>query len=350
MAVFPAKMFKSLRFMSQNTSPPTTISNHASNRAIELAARTLRIEADAIRALIPRLNADFARAVELILGSAGRVIVSGMGKSGHIARKIAATLASTGTPAYFVHPGEASHGDLGMVQGSDIFLALSNSGETEEVLRILPAVRRQGARLIALTGNPASTLAVTADAHLDASVAQEACPLNLAPTASTTAALALGDALAVALLDARGFGPEDFALSHPGGSLGRRLLTYVRDVMHAADALPTVSPDAPLSEAILAMSRGGLGMVVITDATNRILGIFTDGDLRRAFINNVDLRTAAIGTLMHMNPWRIAPDKLAVEAVELMERHRVNQILVASDEGRLVGALNMHDLFAAKVI
>ncbi|GHT93708.1 arabinose-5-phosphate isomerase [Betaproteobacteria bacterium] len=321
-----------------------------SARAIELAANTLRIEADAIRALIPRVNADFARAVDLILAGTGRVIVSGMGKSGHIARKIAATLASTGTPAYFVHPGEASHGDLGMVQGSDIFLALSNSGETEEVLRILPAVRRQGARLIAMTGNPASTLATTADAHLDASVAQEACPLNLAPTASTTAALALGDALAVALLDARGFGSEDFALSHPGGSLGRRLLTYVRDVMHTADTLPTVSPAAPLSEAILAMSRGGLGMVVITDTANRILGIFTDGDLRRAFIEGVDLHGAAIGTLMHGNPWRIAPDKLAVEAVELMERHRVNQILVATDENHLVGALNMHDLFAAKVI
>ncbi|MDR1890433.1 MAG: KpsF/GutQ family sugar-phosphate isomerase [Zoogloeaceae bacterium] len=330
--------------MPQKTSVPGPA------RAIELAARTLQIEADAITALIPRINADFVRAVDLILAGTGRVIVSGMGKSGHIARKIAATLASTGTPAYFVHPGEASHGDLGMVQGSDVFLALSNSGETEEVLRILPAVRRQGARLIALTGNPASTLATAADAHLDASVAQEACPLNLAPTASTTAALALGDALAVALLDARGFGPEDFALSHPGGSLGRRLLTYVRDVMHPVETLPVVSPDAPLSEAILAMSKGGLGMTVITDAADRILGIFTDGDLRRAFIEGVDLRTSTIGTLMHPHPWRIAPDKLAVEAVELMERHRVNQILVADNDAHLLGALNMHDLFAAKVI
>jgi arabinose-5-phosphate isomerase len=322
----------------------------AAARIIQLAARTLRIEADAIVALIPRIDAAFVRAVELILAGAGRVIVSGMGKSGHIARKIAATLASTGTPAYFVHPGEASHGDLGMVQGSDIFLALSNSGETEEVLRILPAVRRQGAKLIALTGNPASTLAVAADVHLDASVAQEACPLNLAPTASTTAALALGDALAVALLDARGFGPEDFALSHPGGSLGRRLLTYVRDVMHPAETLPTVPPDAPLAEAILAMSRGGLGMTVITDAARSILGIFTDGDLRRAFVEGVDLHASSIGALMHPNPWRIAPDKLAVEAVELMERHRISQILVADPDGHLLGALNMHDLFAAKVI
>lgn len=320
------------------------------SRAVDLAARTLRIEADALLALIPRLNGDFSRSVELILASSGRVIVSGMGKSGHVARKIAATLASTGTPAYFVHPGEASHGDLGMVQGSDVFLALSNSGETEEVLRILPAIKRQGAKLIAMTGNPASSLAREADAHLDASVAQEACPLNLAPTASTTAALALGDALAVALLDARGFGPEDFALSHPGGTLGRRLLTHVRDVMHAADTVPTVHPDAPLTDAILAMSQGGLGMTAITDPESRILGIFTDGDLRRAFAQGLDLGRAIIGSLMHPNPHCIAPERLAVEAVDLMERHRINQLLVADADGRLLGALNMHDLFRAKVI
>lgn len=320
------------------------------SRAVDLAARTLRIEADALLALIPHLNGDFSRSVELILASSGRVIVSGMGKSGHVARKIAATLASTGTPAYFVHPGEASHGDLGMVQGSDVFLALSNSGETEEVLRILPAIKRQGAKLIAMTGNPASSLAREADAHLDASVAQEACPLNLAPTASTTAALALGDALAVALLDARGFGPEDFALSHPGGTLGRRLLTHVRDVMHAADTVPTVHPDAPLTDAILAMSQGGLGMTAITDPESRILGIFTDGDLRRAFAQGLDLGRAIIGSLMHPNPHCIAPERLAVEAVDLMERHRINQLLVADADGRLLGALNMHDLFRAKVI
>ncbi|MDD3481569.1 SIS domain-containing protein [Azovibrio restrictus] len=327
------------------SSPPAS-----SSRAVDLAARTLRIEAEALLALIPRLNGDFSRSVELILASSGRVIVSGMGKSGHVARKIAATLASTGTPAYFVHPGEASHGDLGMVQGSDVFLALSNSGETEEVLRILPAIKRQGAKLIAMTGNPASSLAREADAHLDASVTQEACPLNLAPTASTTAALALGDALAVALLDARGFGPEDFALSHPGGSLGRRLLTHVRDVMHAADTVPTVHPDAPLTDAILAMSQGGLGMTAITDPESRILGIFTDGDLRRAFAQGLDLGRAIIGSLMHPNPHCIAPERLAVEAVDLMERHRINQLLVADAEGRLLGALNMHDLFRAKVI
>lgn len=346
--------------MSQNRLvPPCSLTSAASgalsaaagsSRAVELAARTLRIEADALLALIPRLNGDFTGAVALILACKGRVIVSGMGKSGHVARKIAATLASTGTPAYFVHPAEASHGDLGMVQGSDIFLALSNSGETEEVLRILPAIRRQGAGLIAMTGNSASSLACEADVHLDASVAQEACPLNLAPTASTTAALALGDALAVALLDARGFGPEDFALSHPGGSLGRRLLTHVRDVMHKAADVPTVPPEAPLTEAILAISRGGLGMTVITGPGRQILGIFTDGDLRRAFARNLELDTASIGSLMHPQPYTIAPERLAVEAVEMMERHRINQLLVADAQGRLQGALNMHDLFRAKVI
>ncbi|MDR1349566.1 MAG: KpsF/GutQ family sugar-phosphate isomerase [Zoogloeaceae bacterium] len=333
---------------------PVSSKNPSCNRVLELAARTLRIEAAAVSALIPRLDAAFARAVELIMtetgAGTGRVIVSGMGKSGHVARKLAATLASTGTPAYFVHPGEAGHGDLGMVQGHDIFLALSNSGETEELLRILPAVRRQGAKLIAMTGNPASMLACAADVHLDASVAEEACPLNLAPTASTTAALALGDALAVALLDARGFGPEDFARSHPSGNLGRRLLTYVRDVMHPAASVPAVRPDAPLTEVILAISKGGLGMTAITDASGLILGIFTDGDLRRAFEQGVELRQALIGALMHPNPYRIAPEKLAVEAVEIMERRRVNQILVADADGRLLGALNMHDLFAAKVI
>ncbi|MDR2679107.1 MAG: KpsF/GutQ family sugar-phosphate isomerase [Zoogloeaceae bacterium] len=315
-----------------------------------LAARTLKIEIAALENLIPRLAAGFVDAVRLILAAPGRVIVSGMGKSGHIARKIAATLASTGTPAYFVHPGEASHGDLGMVQAGDVVLALSYSGETEEVLRILPAIKRQGARLIALTGNPASSLARQADAHLDASVTQEACPLNLAPTASTTAALALGDALAVALLDARGFGAEDFARSHPGGSLGRRLLTHVRDVMRPAQAVPQIAPEAPLTEAILAMTAGGLGMVVITDASQRILGIFTDGDLRRAFARPDDFRAAEIATLMRPDPRRIAPEKLAAEAAELMERHRISQVLVAGEDGILQGALNMHDLMRAKVI
>jgi arabinose-5-phosphate isomerase len=321
-----------------------------SGRAVALASRTLKIEAEALLALIPRLNGAFTLAVRQIMASSGRVIVSGMGKSGHVARKIAATLASTGTPAYFVHPGEASHGDLGMVQNADVFLALSYSGETEEVLRILPALRRQGAQIIAMTGHPASTLAREADIHLDASVAQEACPLNLAPTASTTAALALGDALAVALLDARGFGPEDFALSHPGGSLGRRLLTHVRDVMRSIEETPAVPPEARLTDAILAISQGGLGMTAIIDADRRILGIFTDGDLRRALARQLDLNQVCIGELMRANPHVISPGKLAAEAVEMMERHRISQILVADASRRLIGALNMHDLFRARVI
>lgn len=321
-------------------------------RAIELAGKTLRVEAAAIEALIPRLSENFPNAVSLMLASEGRVMVSGMGKSGHIARKIAATFSSTGTPAYFVHPAEASHGDLGMVQSSDVLLVLSNSGETEEVLRILPAVRRRGAKIIAMTGQSASTLAREADVHLDASVAHEACPLNLAPTASTTVALALGDALAVALLDARGFGAEDFALSHPGGSLGRKLLTHVRDVMRKAEMVSAVRPEAPLSEAILAISRSGLGMTAVTDAERRVLGIFTDGDLRRALEG--ERQTAfleqPIRNWMRARPACITEDRLAVEAVEIMERRRINQLLVVDGEERLVGALNMHDLFTAKVI
>lgn len=318
-------------------------------RSLQLARQTLRIEADAILGLIDRLDDGFAAAVALILNCRGRLIVSGIGKSGHVARKIASTMSSTGTPAYFVHPAEASHGDLGMITENDLLLALSNSGESEELVFIVPIVKRQGARLIAITGNPQSTLARQADIHLDATVAQEACPLNLAPTASTTAALALGDALAVALLDARGFGEEDFARSHPGGTLGRRLLTHVRDVMRSVD-VPTVSPQASMADAILAISRGGLGMVAIVDGENRVQGIFTDGDLRRAFEKQVDLPRACIADLMHPNPHTIAPDRLAVEAVEMMERHHINALLVTDREGKLIGALNMHDLFKAKVI
>ena len=318
-------------------------------RSLQLARQTLRIEADAILGLIDRLDDGFAAAVALILNCRGRLIVSGIGKSGHIARKIASTMSSTGTPAYFVHPAEASHGDLGMITENDLLLALSNSGESEELVFIVPIVKRQGARLIAITGNPQSTLARQADIHLDATVAQEACPLNLAPTASTTAALALGDALAVALLDARGFGEEDFARSHPGGTLGRRLLTHVRDVMRSVD-VPTVSPQASMADAILAISRGGLGMVAIVDGEHQAQGIFTDGDLRRAFEKQVDLPRACIADLMHPNPHTIAADRLAVEAVEMMERHRINALLVTDREGKLIGALNMHDLFKAKVI
>jgi arabinose-5-phosphate isomerase len=318
-------------------------------RALTLGRQTLQIEAAAVNALISRINGEFVAAVELILASHGRLIVSGMGKSGHVARKIAATMASTGTPAYFVHPAEASHGDLGMITRADVLLALSNSGESEELLRIVPLIKRQGARLIAMTGAPNSTLAREADVHLDAGVAQEACPLNLAPTASTTAALALGDALAVALLDARGFGPDDFARSHPGGSLGRRLLTHVSDVMRTND-VPEVAPETMVREAILRMSRGGLGLVVVVDREHRPLGIFTDGDLRRAFEKDIDLRQARIDSVMHPAPQTIQPERLAVEAVEMMERLRINALLVTDQDGRLAGALNMHDLFNAKVI
>ncbi len=322
-----------------------------SQRAIQLARNTLQIEADALLSMIPRLGSEFAGAIELILHSAGRVIVSGMGKSGHIARKIAATMASTGTPAYFVHPAEASHGDLGMVTHQDVFIALSNSGESEELLNILPQLKRHGTQVIAITGNPESTLARESDIHLDATVSQEACPLNLAPTASTTAALALGDALAVALLDARGFGAEDFARSHPGGNLGRRLLTHVKDVMRQASLIPTVSPETPMAQAVVAMSQSGLGMVVVVNANQQIAGIFTDGDLRRAFERGIDLRQAQVkDTLLSTNPITIGPDKLAVEAVELMEKHRVNLMLVTDSSGGLLGALNMHDLFKARVI
>lgn len=319
-------------------------------RALALGKQTLSIEAAAVDALKNRINGDFARAVELILHSPGRVIVSGMGKSGHIARKIAATMASTGTPAYFVHPAEASHGDLGMITHNDVLLALSNSGESEELLRIVPLVKRQGARLISMTGVPSSSLAREADVHLDAGVAQEACPHNLAPTASTTAALALGDALAVALLDARGFSPDDFARSHPGGSLGRRLLTHVSDVMRPGDKVPNVRPEAEISEAIVAMSRGGLGLVAITDSHGKVSGIFTDGDLRRAFEKRLDLQNGLISSVMHPAPHTIHANRLAVEAVEMMERLRINGLLVTDIDGRLVGALNMHDLFTAKVI
>ena len=332
--------------MSQSPTPH----DFSPERALALGRQTLSIEAAAVDALVDRINGDFAAAVELILGCRGRLIVSGIGKSGHVARKIASTMASTGTPAYFVHPAEASHGDLGMIIRDDVLLALSNSGESEELLRIVPLVKRQGARLIAMTGVPTSTLAREADVHLDAGVAQEACPHNLAPTASTTAALALGDALAVALLDARGFGPDDFARSHPGGSLGRRLLTHVSDVMRSGDSVPTVGPQAGVTDAILAMSRGGLGLVVVIDDGGRTLGIFTDGDLRRAFEKRIDLQSASIASVMHVQPRTIAPERLAVEAVEMMERYRINALLVADPDGRLLGALNMHDLFTAKVI
>ena len=321
-----------------------------SPKALDLARQVLRIEGDAVLALADRIDDAFLQALSLILNCHGRVIVSGIGKSGHIGRKIASTLASTGTPAYFVHPAEASHGDLGMITRDDVLIALSNSGESAELLAIVPSIKRFGAKLIAMTGNPDSSLAREADAHLDAHVAQEACPLNLAPTASTTAALALGDALAVALLDARGFGAEDFARSHPGGSLGRRLLTHVSDVMRAGAAVPAIGPEASVADAILEISRGGIGMTLVITPTRQLLGIFTDGDLRRAFAKNLDLRTLSVADIMGRQPRAIGPDKLAVEAVEIMEQHKVNQLPVVDEHGALIGALNMHDLFQAKVI
>jgi arabinose-5-phosphate isomerase len=322
----------------------------ATPRALDLAREVLHIEAAAVLALTQRIDESFLQALNIILACEGRVIVSGMGKSGHIARKIAATLSSTGTPAYFVHPAEASHGDLGMITAKDVFIALSYSGESQELLTIVPVIKRQGARLISLTGNPRSSLAEAADAHLDAAVDKEACPLGLAPTASTTAALALGDALAVALLDAKGFGEEDFARSHPGGSLGRRLLTHVRDIMHSDKGVPAVNQNATLAEAVLEISCKGLGMTAIVDDARQVLGIYTDGDLRRTLEKRVDFTTTAISSVMSRNPRSIKPDALAAEAVQIMEQYNISQMLVIDSNNKLVGALNMHDLLRAKVI
>ncbi len=314
------------------------------------AIEVLRIEAQAIEGLIGRTGAAFADACEAILACRGRVVVSGMGKSGHVARKIAATLASTGTPAFFVHPAEASHGDIGMITREDILLALSNSGSTEELLTIVPAVKRQGAGLIAMTGNPASPLATLADVHLDAGVEREACPLNLAPTASTTAMLALGDALAVALLAARGFSHQDFARSHPGGALGRRLLTHVADVMRGGEDLPSVAAGSTLSAAVIEVTRKRMGMTAVIGADGRVAGIFTDGDLRRLLERGHDVRAMTVDDAMTRTPATIAADALAVEAVRIMEERRINQLLVVDADRRLVGALHIHDLLMAKVV
>lgn len=320
------------------------------NALVQTARQVLRTEARAIENLLPRIDASFTQAIRAILDCPGRLVVSGMGKSGHIGNKIAATLASTGTPAFFVHPGEASHGDLGMITRDDIVIALSNSGETAELLTILPVLKRMGTRLIAMTGNANSTLAREADIHLDTSVAEEACPLGLAPSASTTATLAMGDALALTLLDARGFKPEDFARSHPGGALGRRLLIRVRDVMHDGHLLPRVTIDAALTAALFEMSSKGLGMTAVVDTNNTVLGIYTDGDLRRTLEKGADIRDLSIADVMHRNPHRIQSDKLAAEAVKYMEAHKINGLLVIDDDNRLVGALNMHDLFRAGVL
>jgi arabinose-5-phosphate isomerase len=322
----------------------------ATPRALDLAREVLCIEAAAVQALTQRIDRTFLHALDIILSCEGRVIVSGMGKSGHIARKIASTLSSTGTPAYFVHPAEASHGDLGMITSGDVFIALSYSGESEELLTIVPMIKRQGAKLISLTGNPQSSLAQAADAHLDAAVDKEACPMGLAPTASTTAALALGDALAVALLDAKGFGAEDFARSHPGGNLGRRLLTHVRDIMHTGAEIPAVSDHALLSEAILEITRKRLGMTAIVDDARHVLGIYTDGDLRRTLEKRLDFAAIQVSEVMSPNPRSLGPDALAAEAVQIMEQHSITQILVVDENNKLVGALNMNDLLRAKVI
>jgi len=321
-------------------------------RVLDLGRETLAIEADAIRALQARLGDDdsFLRAAQLIYACTGRVVVSGMGKSGHVGRKIAATLASTGTPAFFMHPGEAAHGDLGMVTPNDVLIAISNSGESSELLDILPAVKRMGTRVIAMTGKPASRLAKLAEVHLDIHVDKEACPLNLAPTTSTTVTLAMGDALAVALLDVRGFREQDFALSHPGGALGRRLLTHVRDVMRSGDAIPAVGPDTPLAKALLEISQKGMGMTAIVDDERRPIGVFTDGDLRRLIERMHDFSNIVIRDVMHANPRRVHPEQLAVDAVAVMEEFRINQMLVTDADDRLVGALHIHDLTRAKVI
>jgi arabinose-5-phosphate isomerase len=320
------------------------------DQALQLARETLDIEAEALMGLKSRLDTRFSEAVQMMLNVKGRVVVTGMGKSGHIGSKIAATLASTGTPAMFVHPGEASHGDLGMIKAVDVVLAISNSGESDELVSILPVLKRLGVPLIAMTGGLTSALAQHADVVLDSSVAKEACPLNLAPTASTTTQLALGDALAVALLDARGFKAEDFARSHPGGSLGRRLLTHVSDVMRKDEHVPSVLPNASFSELMQEMSRKGLGASAIVNESQHILGIFTDGDLRRLVEKGLDLRLLQAKDVMHANPRTVNQNALAVEAAELMEQFKITSVLVVNDAHELCGALNTNDLMRAKVI
>ena len=326
------------------TPAPTPASLAASGR------RVLEIERQALAAVGERIGGEFARACALVMAGRGRVVATGMGKSGHIARKIAATLASTGTPAFYVHPGEAGHGDLGMITADDVVLALSYSGESDEVLMLLPVLKRQGNPLIAMTGRPQSSLASAADIHLDVNVDHEACPLALAPTSSTTTSLAMGDALAVALLDARGFTADDFARSHPAGSLGRRLLLHITDVMHGGADLPSVREDASLSEALVEMSRKRLGMTAVVDAHGRLVGLFTDGDLRRALDTDLDVRTAGIAQVMTRAPRTIGADQLAVEAARMLEQYQINGLIVVDGEGRAVGALNIHDLLRAKVV
>lgn len=321
-----------------------------SSELIQSARRTIDLEVKAVEGLLAHIDADFVKACELILASKGRVVVVGMGKSGHIGKKLAATLASTGTPSFFVHPAEASHGDMGMITRDDVILALSNSGSTAEIVTLLPLIKRLGIQLISLTGNPDSPLAKAAEVNLDARVEQEACPLNLAPTSSTTAALVLGDALAIALLEARGFTAEDFAFSHPGGALGRRLLLKVENVMHAGTELPQVSRGTLLKDALLEMSRKGLGMTVVLEADGRLAGIFTDGDLRRSLDRNIDVHTTRIEEVMTAHGKTARADMLAAEALKIMEDHKINALVVIDKNERPVGALNMHDLLRAGVM
>ncbi len=338
--------------MSSSAAPSATRgAPYTAETLVNSACRVVDIEAQAIHSLRPRIDTTFVAACRIMLACRGRVVVSGMGKSGHIARKIAATLASTGTPAFFVHPGEASHGDLGMITHDDVLLALSNSGETTELLMILPFIKRQGVPLLAMTGRKQSSLARQSDVHVDVSVPAEACPLGLAPTASTTAALVMGDALAIALLEARGFTAKDFAFSHPAGNLGRRLLLRIEDLMHRDDKVPAVMTQASLAETLVEMSSKGLGMTAIIDAQRQLLGVFTDGDLRRALDDrSVDLRTTHVATLMNPTPKTIPPGKLAAEAARLMENHKIHGLLVVDGSGHLVGALNIHDLLRAGVV
>jgi len=324
--------------------------NLTNKEILALAEEVLAIESRAVDSLRGQLDGAFVAACQLCLDTPGRVVVTGMGKSGHISSKIAATLASTGTPAFFMHPAEASHGDLGMITEQDLLLAVSYSGETEEVVTILPLVKRMGARLISITGNPTSTLAKAADSHLDVSVSEEACPLNLAPTASTTATLAMGDALAVALLKLRGFTAEDFARSHPSGSLGKRLLLRVSDVMRTDAAIPAVAPDVRLRDGLMEISQKGLGMTAVVDADRHILGIFTDGDLRRALDAGADIHETTMDDIMHRNCKTVSADVLAAEAVHMMEENKITSLLVADDDRHLVGALNIHDLFRAGIM
>jgi len=326
----------------------TPSNNEQAESSLQIAQRVLQIEAEAILQLAQQLDACFNQATSLILQCQGRVVVSGMGKSGHIGNKIASTFASTGTPAFFMHPAEASHGDLGMMTAQDVMLAISNSGESDELLAIMPALKRLGVKIVAMSSNPDSSLAKQADVHLDVSVEREACPLGLAPTASSTASLALGDAIAIAVLEARGFSAEDFARAHPGGNLGRRLLR-IQDIMRKGPEIPQVSQDATLQDALLEISRKGLGMTAITQGS-QVLGIFTDGDLRRALENSGDILQNPIADMMQRSPLKVRPEDLALHAVQLMEQNKINALLVENQQGELVGAINMHDLLLAKVV